>query len=43
MKPVGPVSFYRFPQNVSLRIEFDFFVDVRHGLYVSSLFLSALR
>ena len=43
MKPVGPVSLYRFPQDVSLRVELDFFVDGCHGLYVSFLFLSALR
>jgi len=36
MKPAGPVSLYRFPQDVSLRIELDFFVDCCHGLYASS-------
>ena len=43
MKSVGPVSLYRLPQDVSLRIELDFFVHGCHGLYVSSPFLSALR
>ena len=43
MVKAGPVSLYRFPQDVSLRIELDFLIDGRHGLYVSSLFLSALR
>ena len=43
MVKAGPVSLYRFPQDVSLRIELDFFVDGCHGLYVSSLFLSSLR
>jgi len=44
MKPAGPVSLYCFPQDISLRIEFDSFVaDGCHGLYVSSLFLAALR
>ena len=44
MVKAGPVSFYCFPQDISLRTEFDSFVaGGRHGLYVSSLFLSALR
>ena len=43
MVKAGPVSFYCFPKDISLRIELDFFVDGCHGLYVSSLFLSALR
>jgi len=43
MKPAGPVSLYRFPQDVSLWIEFDSLGDGCHGLYVSSLFLSSLR
>jgi hypothetical protein len=43
MVTAGPVSLYGFPQDVSLRIELDFFVDGCHGLYSSSLFLSALR
>jgi hypothetical protein len=33
----GPVSLYRFPKNVFLRIELDFLIDGCHGLYVSSL------
>ncbi|MCX5810935.1 MAG: hypothetical protein NT178_00080 [Proteobacteria bacterium] len=37
MMTAGPVSLYRFPQDVSLRTEFDSFVaGGRHGLYVSS-------
>jgi len=43
MKPAGPVSFYRLPQDVALRIELEFLVDGCHGLYGSSLFLSTLR
>ena len=43
MKPAGPVSLYRLSQDVCLRIELDFLIDGCHGLYVSSLFLSALR
>ena len=44
MKPAGPVSLYRFPQNVSLRIELDSLgADGCHGLYSSYLLLSILR
>ena len=44
MKPAGPVSFYRLPQDVSPRGELDpLGAGGCHGLYVSSLFLSALR
>ena len=43
MVKAGPVSLYCLPQDVSLRTEFDSLVDGCHGLYVSSLFLSALR
>jgi len=31
MVTVGPVSLYRFPKNVSLRIELDSLVDGCHG------------
>jgi len=36
MVMVGPVSLYRLPQDVFLRIELDFLIDGCHGLYVSS-------
>jgi hypothetical protein len=44
MVTAGPVSLYGLPQDVSPGIEFDSLgADGCHGLYVSSLFLSALR